>query len=204
VTLAFPDSFGLWPLRLVSAWPGEIGRGLGGLLFVGQLGSLALSRAGDFAVAGSPGARTAAAALGLVVQLAAGLVFFRLAEQPSRARLVLLVLAACAAVAAIVPPLSAANAAELGAAVVLAVLGSWRDEIAPRTGLQFLAGVMVTAPLAELRPALLSLGRASGSIAALDSGTGVPALVWALLATAATGAGLAVWLRDKPAKVRPT
>ncbi len=195
---------GLLPLRLVSAWPGEIGRAMGALLFTGRLGPLALSQSSGFQLGGATAGQTAlATALGLAFQLAAGLALFWLAEQPRRTRLFLFGLAGSAGLAAILPPLSTVSAAELGAALALGLLGWWRNDVAPRLGLQFLAGVMVTTPLAELRPELLSTGRAAGAVGILTSQSGIPALAWALLIAVAIGAGLFILLRDKPAKVRP-
>jgi hypothetical protein len=168
--LGFPDSLGLLPLRLVAAWPGEIGRAVGSLLVTGRLGPLALSQATDFQIRGvTPGQQALASALGLVTQLAAGLALFWLAEQAGRPW-----------------PWPRARG----------------GEVVGRTGLQFLAGAMVTAPLADLRPALLSIGRASGPVAILESQSGIPALVWALLIVALVVTGLVILLRGKPGKVR--
>jgi hypothetical protein len=205
IALGFPDSFGLWPLRLVSEWPAELGRAIAGLLFAGQLGPLALSKAGELAAAGSPGTRAIVSGVGLAVQLAAAVVFFGLAERPQPARLSLFVLGACALVAGLVPPAaSAVSVAELGAALALGLGALWRNEAAARLELQFLAGVMITAPLADLRPLLLSIGRAGGDVGVLAAATGLPAVLWGVLATAAAGAALALWAKDKPAKVSPT
>jgi len=170
--LGFPDSLGLLPLRLVSDWPGEIGRAVGSLLFTGRLGPLALSQATDFQVRGATQSQQALAnALGLVVQLAAGLALFWLAEQTRWTRLVTLFLRG-------------------------------RGEVVARMGMQFVAGAMVTAPLAGLRPALLSIGRPSGPVAILESQSGIPAVVWALLIAASVVTGLVILLRGKPGKVR--
>jgi hypothetical protein len=143
--LGFPESLGLRPLRLVSDWPGEIGRALGSLLFAGHLGPIAL--------------------LGLIAQLAAGLALFWLAEQVRWPKLP-------------------------------------NGEVAARTGLQLLAGAMVTGPLADLRPELLSIGRPGGPVAILEAQSGIPSLVWALLIAALVVAGLWLLLPGKPAKVR--
>ena len=217
--LGFPDSLGLWPLRLVADWPDEIGRAVGSLLFAGRLGPLALSQATDFQIRGATLSQQALAnALGLVAQLAAGLALFWQAEREGRARLLLLILAGCTGLAAILPPLSH-GAYELGAALSMALAGSWpagwksaqermpelfpSPDVVPRTGLQFLAGAMVTTPLADLRPSLLSIGRASGPVAILEAQSGIPAWVWALLIAALVVTGLVILLRDKPGKVRP-
>jgi zinc transporter ZupT len=201
--LGFPDSLGLWPLRLVAAWPGEIGRAVGALLCTGRLGPLALSQSAGFQLNGATANQLAlATALGLVAQLAAGLALFWLAERPRPARALLFALAGCCGLAALLPPQSTVSAAELGAALALALLGWWRSDAAPRVGLQFLAGVMVISPLAELRPELLSTGRASGAVGILTSQSGVPSAAWALLIAAFIVAGLFVLLRHNPGKVR--
>jgi len=202
--LAFPESLGLWPLRLVAAWPGEIGRAVGGLIFAGRLGPLALSQASELELRGPAGRQWALAIdLGLLVQLAAGLALFWLAERPKLARWVLLTLAGAAGLAAIVPPMSAVSAAELGAALALALAAASSNEVAPGLGARFLAGAMVASPIADIRPALLFIGRPLGPVSTLESQSGIPAVIWALLIAAGVVVGLLLLLRAKPAKVRP-
>jgi len=182
--LGFPDSLGLWPLRLVSAWPGEIGRAVGSLLLTGRLGPLALSQATDFQIRGAtPSQQALANALGLVAQLAAGLALFWLAEQGAPAR---------------TPELLRTPELRRTAELLRAPELRRTAELLA----QFLAGAMVTAPLADLRPALLSIGRSSGPVVILESQSGIPALVWALLIVALVVTGLVILLRGKPGKVR--
>ena len=204
LSLAFPDSMGLWPLRLVANWPGALGRALGNLFAGGKFGPLALGQAPDRTSATSPAGRAAGVVLGLALQIAAACALVWLANQPLWARRFLAALAAAFAIAAMAPPSGLVTTAEVGGAIACAALAAVSAPESRSLALLLIAGVVGTTPLAELRPVFLGLGRAQGSVAVLETATGIAAAVFALLATAAfAGAVFFLLARLEPPAAAP-
>ena len=185
LALGFYDSLGLWPLRLIAAWPAEVGRALGNLFTAGRFAPLALGQSMDLQLLGATVAgRALAAALGIVTQIACAVGLLWLADRAAWSRRFFGLVAAAALIAAFLPPSSPVTAAEVGLALVCGVLAAVPSNVPRVLALTLIAGTAGTAPLADLRPVWLSTGRVQGPLAALEAVSGVAASAFAFLAFA--------------------
>jgi len=205
LTLGFSrESFGLWPLFTLLDFPGQIGRAAAFLLGQGQGPSLVLGPVPDLRLASAPFVEIFAGALGLALTLGTGGFCLFAASRERVRQPALLVASGLLLLGSVWPPYAYLRTpAPLIAGIALGALALPAFSTQSERAMQFLAGAFLLAPLWEMREPLFVSGAPGTDLALLERGSGIPAIVWAVLGLA-LAAGVALALLKVPTQATAT